>query len=179
MPKGIPNIIANYDKNKDKRKELASEMPTEEILGKIGIVSGKPEGPVSTWTREDGTEITLSEPPPPWEVNTGDGKSPSDARKFVEVPPNWVLYWVNPKSLNSDGWRDWQAVMASDSRVNVRVSTMVTPEGYIRRGGPQGDILAWMWASWYESKKLNTQRKTAAQAQSAVDKQIALKEEFA
>ena len=179
MPRGVPSIITNHDRNKDRREELAQSMPTEEVLGTIGIKSADPEGPTTTWTREDGTEISLTEPPPPWEVKDPEGRSMSDARRFVEVPPNWKLYWVNPKALNADGWRDWQAVLASDPRVNVRVSTMVTPEGYIRRGGPNGDILAWMWSGWYESIKLANQRKTAGQAQSAVDRQLALQEEFA
>jgi hypothetical protein len=69
--------------------------------------------------------------------------------------------------------------MATDNRVTVRVPSMVTPENYVRRGGPGGDILAWMWEGWHEAVRKRTAKKTQALAQSAVDKQHALKEEFA
>lgn len=131
-----------------------------------------------TWEREDGTVISIVEPPPPWE--TADQRfAASDARRFVECPPQWRLHWVNPRLLDSEGWRDWQAVQASDDRVVVKVDSMVTPEGYVRRGGPGGDILCWMWTGWYESRKKAYMERTAAQTQSAVNKQQELREDFA
>lgn len=150
-----------------------------EVLGTIPntspIIDPKPH--TSVWTREDGTTVELTEPTPPWEV-ADDKYTASDARRFVECPPNWRLHWVNPRLLDSEGWRDWQPVMATDQRVNVRVPTMVTPENYIRRGGPKGDILCWMWQGWYESIRLRTRQKTDAQTQSAVDNQEQLREDF-
>ena len=159
-----------------------SDKSGPEVLGTIPdssrITDPQPKSSTTTWTREDGTVIELSEPAPPWEQHD-DKFSTSDARRFVEVPPQWRLHWVNPRLLDSEGWRDWQPVMASDTRVSVRVHTMVSPEGYIRRGGPTGDILAWMWQGWHESVKKKMREKTAAQTQSAVDQQRKLKEDFA
>ena len=171
MPKGYSSIG---------NPEMYGRPHGPEILGTIPNDSRtlNPTPTTSTWTREDGTVVELTEPTPPWE--TADDKfTLSDARRFVECPLNWRLHWINPRLLDSEGWRDWQPVMASDQRVTVRVPTMVTPEGYIRRGGPTGDILAWMWQGWYESVRLRTREKTAAQTQTAVDRQALLKEEFA
>jgi hypothetical protein len=172
MPRGIPNI-GNPDRHEHVGPEILGTIPNSSA-----VTDTERTERTSTWTREDGTVVTLTEPTPPWEQD-GDKFSVSDAQRFVETPPNWHLYWVNPRLLDSEGWRDWQPVMASDQRVNVRVKTMVTPEGYIRRGGPGGDILCWMWQGWYESIKLRTKKQTDAQTQSAVDKMASLKDEFA
>jgi hypothetical protein len=173
MPTGTPRI-GNSD--------TYGPRQGPEVLGSIPntsrITDPAPQEHTSRWQREDGTIMELTEPAPPWETND-DKFSASDARRFVECPPNWRLHWINPRLLDSEGWRDWQPVSATDPRVNVRVKTMVTPENYIRRGGPSGDILAWMWQGWYESVKQKMREKTAAQTQSAVEKQASLKEEFA
>jgi len=109
----------------------------------------------------------MQEPPPPWEVS-GQGERPdSDARKFVTVPDNWVLRWVNPKLLDQFGWRDWEPVMASDPRVKVHVRTMVSVENNIRRGGQTGDILCWMYRSWVESRRRQLKELTDKQTESA------------
>lgn len=168
--------------DRDRRKELGDSGPGAQVLGTLSNDAVKnltsPKGSMTEWTREDGTTVTLTEPPPPWEVSD-NSYSPSDARRFVEVPPNWRLHWVNPRLLDSEGWRDWQAVLASDQRVTVKVPTMVSPEGYIRRGGSGGDILAWMWQGWFESKRQQLIIKTAEQAGKAVNRHDELKEEFA
>ncbi len=182
MPKGVPNIITNYDRNRAVREELMSGTG-EQVLGHIPanspFLNPEPLSPnTASWTREDGTVITITEPPPPWEVNDNSEFATSDARRFVEVPPQWRLYWINPKLLNSDGWRDWQAVQCSDPRVTLRVPTMKSPEGYVRRGGPDGDILAWMWDSWYQSKRQRNAEKTQAQGRDAMDKQANLADEM-
>lgn len=182
MPRGVPRIGSAQDE--DVRKELAAGFQGEQVLGHIAADSKllnpdpKTDPNAVTWTREDGTVISMVEPPPPWEATDHTGLAISDARRFVECPPQWRLYWINPKLLNSEGWRDWQAVMASDSRVNLRVSTMKTPEGYIRRGGPDGDILCWMWDSWYQSKRRLKHEKTQSQATDAIEKQQNLAEEI-
>ena len=145
----------------------------QEILGDI-----KPKGPaVSSWEEPHyKVEISLDSGPPPWELE-GD-KDPSDARNFVEVPSDWVLYWINPKVLERDGWRGWKPVMASDPRVKVKVPAMRSPENQIRRGH-MGDILAYMPRHWYESLKKKTASKTAAQTQASLDKLEQVKDEFA
>ena len=166
---------------KDRQKELANPLPGPQVLGHISGSDvnrlAAPKETVTTWTNSDGVEITLTEPPPPWEV-ADNQYAASDARRFVEVPPQWELHWINPRLLDSEGWRDWQALMASDHRVKVKVPTMVTPEGYIRRGGSGGDILCWMWKGWYESRRQQLVLRTREQTDSAISKQQGLKEEF-
>lgn len=168
--------------NPDRRAEINAEFPQPEVLGHINAddptLDPKPQGITTSWTNAEGHTITLTEPPPPWEVQDGYGHSGSDARKFVEVPPNWKLRWINPRLLDSEGWRDWQALQASDARITVKVPTMISPEGYIRRGGSGGDILCWTWQGWYESKVREHIRVTNQQTQNAVDKQAELREEF-
>lgn len=168
--------------NRDRRQEINAGFRSPEVLGTIDpnspLLDAKPQGTTTSWTNPDGHTITLVEPPPPWEVDDGHGYAMSDARKFVDVPPNWKLRWVNPRLLDSEGWRDWQALNATDPRITVKVPTMVTPENYVRRGGPNGDILCWMWAGWYESKIRIQREATKAQTQLAVDTQENLREEF-
>lgn len=184
MPKGLPKIGTGALKDREARKELAQPMPSPEVLGHIAtdskLLNPEPDSSQDgvSWTREDGSVITMVEPPPPWEVGDESGYTPSDARRFVEVPPQWRLHWVNPRLLNSEGWRDWQPVMASDHRVKVRVPTMVSPENYIRRGASDGDILCYMWMSWYEAKKRKQFEDTQRQGRDAVEKQEALAEEM-
>jgi hypothetical protein len=165
-----------------RRDELAQPAPGPEVLGTIPhtsrITDPSPAGHTTTWTREDGTVMEITEPAPPWETQD-ERFTASDARRFVECPPQWRLHWVNPRLLESEGWRDWQAVSASDPRVTVRVKSMVSPENYIRRGGATGDILCWMWQGHHEIVKRKMRDKIAVQTQSAKDKQAALKEEFA
>lgn len=165
--------------DRDRAKELAQGMPQPEVLGTIDTKTLTSPKPATTeWTSLDGTQFSLTEPPPPWEVNN-PSYAKSDARQFVDVPENWKLRWINPRLLDSEGWRDWQALSASDPRVKVKVSTMVTPENYIRRGGSGGDILCWMWQGWYESKKKLNQEAIYELTASAVNRQQNLKEEFA
>lgn len=176
MPRGIPSIF-----NKERRRELAQSMPSPEVLGTLDpnarILDPKTRPEPVEWTREDGTVMSIQEEAPPWELQS-DKFTQSDARMFVECPPNWRLHWINPRLLEQEGWRDWQAVQASDPRVKVRVPAMRSPEGYIRRGGPSGDILTWKWEGWYQKARQENLRRTAQLAQSAVDKQQQLKEEM-
>jgi hypothetical protein len=121
----------------------------------------------------------MAEPPPPWELDDHSGLTESDAKRFVNCPANITLRWINPRLLDQFGWRDWQPVMASDPRFTVHVQTMISPEGNIRRGGFTGDILAWMYTSWVESRRRLLQKETARLTQSAVEQQEVLKDEFA
>jgi hypothetical protein len=56
---------------------------------------------------------------------------------------------------------------------------MVSPEGNIRRGGNTGDILAWMYTSWVESRRRQMQREVDALTDSSVNRQNELREDFA
>ena len=163
MPRGTPTI-GHYE-----------SAPKSEVLGTIDPPLTDPRPAESAYV---GGTVDLTEPPPPWEVDEKSHLALSDARRFVEVPDNWELRWINPKLLDQLGWRYWQPVMASDERVTVHVQTMVSPEGNIRRGGATGDLLAWMYTSWVESRRQEQARLTAELTQSAVDRQETLKEEF-
>jgi hypothetical protein len=132
----------------------------------------------TTWEGDAGT-ISMAEPPPPWEIDEKLDLALSDAKRFVEVPSNWCLRWINPRLLDQFGWRDWKPVMVSDPSVKVRVETMVSPEGNIRRGGATGDILAWMYRSWVESRRRQMLKQSAELADSSVRKQDELREDFA
>jgi len=97
--------------------------------------------------------IAETVPPPPWEVDPSYDRHDSDARKFVKVPDNVTLRWLNPKLVSQTGLRDWQAVPAKgDSRFTLKLKTMAAPDNTIRRGDHNGDFLAWMWTAWVDSR---------------------------
>ena len=173
MPRGIPTI------NSSLREELSQPAPAPEVLGSVKTqwLDEQPLQPTTIFTRESGETMTLTEPPPPWEVSGDKRYAASDARQFVDVPENWELRWINPKTLDQFGWRYWQPVMASDSRVKVKVSTMISVENNIRRGGQTGDILAWMYRSWVVARRRELAQASAQLKQSSVDKTTRLHEE--
>ena len=161
MPRGIPNI--------------------GKVLGSINnpdILDPNPRGSQAQWEGKDGA-VSVAEPPPPWELEDGLSPTQSDAARYVTKPDNITLRWINPRVLDAEGWRDWQPVMVSDPRFKAKVATMVTPEGNIRRGGPTGDILSWMFTSWVVSRRKQLAEITARQTGSAKGKQDQLKEDFA
>lgn len=149
MPRGTPRI--GNAPTPDSSKELA-DTPTSELLGTLTNTDiNKPFTKSSMWTSGDGSNIDMSEDLPPWEKNPAGVRDNTDARRFIKCPDNWVLRWVNPRIVDHLGWRDWQPVMASDTRVTVLVRELVSPEGNIRRGRG-GDLLAWMYKSWVDSR---------------------------
>lgn len=165
MPRGVPSIT--------QPKTATQEPPKGEVLGTIKENSTLTSPPTPAYFGG----LTFTEPPPPWEQEDRE-HAPSDARRFVEVPENWELRWINPRLLEQSGWRYWQPVMASDKRVKVKVKMMVSPENNIRRGGNTGDILGWMPKSWVESRRKEQQKLTASLTESAVERQAQLREEF-
>ena len=90
--------------------------------------------------------------PPPWEVDPKWHKQNADARRFITCPDTWELRWLSPRRIQAAGLRDWSPVMAYDERVTVKISAMVSPEHYVRRGGRDGDILCFMPKHWVESR---------------------------
>ena len=162
MPKGVPLIGMG-----------------QTLLGSIKeeLLDLQPKGDGSQWVSEAG-HVSVTDPPPPWEVADGT-HAMSDARRFVDVPANLEVRWVNPKVIERDGWRDWQPVMASDPHFTVKVATMISPEGNIRRGGQGGDILVWMYKTWVLARRKQNAEATARQTQQAEEAPEALRDEFA
>src|SRR5689334_7951236 len=95
----------------ERRKESAQPAPAPEVLGTIPadstLTDPSPSPTSATWQSDTGS-VDMSEPPPPWELTGGDLEM-SDAHKFVRVPENWTLRWMNPRFLDSGGWRYWTA----------------------------------------------------------------------
>ena len=169
MPRGVPKLGSTVTKS------------APEILGTIPedhpILESGPQGVSGQWATESGTRIDLEEAPPPWELES-DSFENSDARRYVAVPLSWVLRWINPRFLESQGWRYWKPVMQSDPRVKVLVDQMVGPDGNIRRGGGTGDILAYMPLNWVIARRKQLQTQTAAQSDAAVRQQDELRDRF-
>ena len=161
----------------------ASPIPGGEVQGTVvsevtspTYTAPGPAGPKTQWEGPSG-QIDLSEAPPPWELEPE--RPGSDARRFVDVPTEWSLRWINPKLLESSGWRYWQPVMASDPRVRVKVPSLIAPDNLVRRGGDTGDILAWMPTQWVEKRRVQKDARARQQTRGAVEKQQQLKEDFA
>lgn len=173
MPKGVPKLGSRIS-------EMAPAIQPE-VIGFIPsdhkVLDPTPQGSDAQWETEDGHTVDLQEEAPPWEKEDS-GFEESDARRFVDVPTTWTLRWINPKLLESQGWRYWRPVMKSDPRVKVKVDQMVAPDGNIRRGGAIGDILAYMPTTWVESRRKQLLDQTKRQSQSAVDKQRELEDEL-
>src|SRR5439155_22499943 len=98
---------------------------------------------------------------------------------LVDVPADWTLRWLNPRVLDRVGWRYWMKVEPQDSRVNVKVKSMIQVDNTIRRGGDvNGDILGWMHTSWVIAARKKLAQKTREVSGSAEDKREALNEQF-
>lgn len=166
MPTGHPAIFKAADERRAAREAEAKN----EVLGEIKVTPA-PQTPGATWQTEGGPQMTVADPPPPWEVED-EKYMLSDARRFIDVPTSWTLRWVNPRLLESTGWQHWSPVSVADERVRIKVDSMVAPDNTVRRGGiSTGDILAWMPTSWVISRRKILQRDTDQLTQSAVDKQ--------
>jgi hypothetical protein len=146
-------------------------VPAPEVLGTVGQGTAKPE---VDWRAIAAAE----EGPPPWETDDPTGRS-KGARRFIKCPDEWILYWCNPKEINVSGWRGWQPVMASDPRVTVLIPSAISSTGNVRRGGEQGDLLAYMPRHWYEQRKKEREERIRRQTQSSVDRQEELRHMFA
>jgi len=174
----IPNI--GNPARRDNVLAEADSLPQPEVLGvvKESITDPTPQREGATWQRESGETMEFVAPPPPWEVDAKGQLNESDARLFVDVPKDWTLRWINPKLLDQFGWRYWQPVMASDPRVKVKVSSMVSVDNNIRRGGQTGDILAWMYTTWVVSRRQQLAKQADELAGKARDREASLNEEF-
>ena len=161
MPTGTPTI----------GKVVREEVEAAREIGTINI-----ENVVNTPAKTSYGSVDLTEELPPWERDPKWSRDNTDARRFVEVPKEWELRWINPRMLDQHGWRDWQPVMASDKRVKVKVKQLVSAEGNIRRGHG-GDILGFMPKTWVESKKRLKAERVARMTQSAPDRMEQFREE--
>jgi len=138
---------------------------TEELLQ-----APQPET-VGTVSADQFTRLLQDVPPPPWETDPSYDRHDSDARKFVDVPDNVTLRWLNPKQVSQSGLRNWQAVPAKgDTRFRLKLRTMAAPDNTIRRGDANGDFLAWMYTAWVESKRRLKQARTDRQTQASTDR---------
>lgn len=177
---GAPPHIGRADRLNLLAEKLGPATPRPEVLGTVAgdapLLQDTPQGTGAQWSGPSGT-IDLSEGPPPWELEDQE-YTPSDALRFVEVPSNWTLRWINPKLLDSLGWRNWQPVTTGHPQVKVKVKEMCAPDGNIRRGGATGDILAWMYTSWCDSRRRQLYEATRQQTQTAVDRSQSLEDEF-
>jgi hypothetical protein len=162
------------------RADRLNAMAQQEVIGHIPgdspLLKEGPQSIATQWSGPSGT-IDMEEGPPPWELEDHQF-SDSDARRYVDVPGSWTLYWINPKLLESSGWRYWKPVTVGDPRVKVKVAQMLAPDGNIRRGGEKGDILAYMPTNWVQSMRQRHQVATQRQTQAAVDNVSSLKENF-
>ena len=138
MPRGVPKLGQHRDIEPALQPEVVGFIPADNI-----VLDPAPQGPEAVWQTATGGGVSLSEEPPPWELAGGDDEL-SDARRYVDAPKDVTLRWINPKLLESQGWRYWRPVLQSDPRFTVKVDQMVSPDGNIRRGGATGDILAFM-----------------------------------
>lgn len=164
----------------DRLNAMAEKMGGSHVLGTIPadspLLQSGPQGTSAQWSGAAGN-VDMAEGPPPWELEDHHF-SDSDARRYVDVPDNWTLYWINPKLLESSGWRYWKPVTLGTPGVRVKVDQMLAPDGNIRRGGEKGDILAWMYTSWRDSLRRKHLETTQRQTQAAVDQTQSLEEEF-
>ena len=162
------------------RDDAMSELrQSPEVLGTIReeLLNPSPQAPSAAW-QSGGTQVDLTEPPPPWELE--DAKyTASDARRYVDCPSAWILRWANPRLIEQTGFNYWSPVLPdSDKDVKLKVSQMKAPDGTIRRGGATGDILVWMLRSWVESRRRQHLEATARLTQGAVNRQEELKDDF-
>jgi len=116
--------------------------------------------------------------PPPWEVDPRWIKHNTDARRFVDVPETWELRWLNPRAIDRTGLREWQPVMTSDPRVNLKVPALRSVENYVRRGGQGGDILCFMPKSWVESRNRLKAQLVERRTQASIERQRQTVEEI-
>lgn len=165
MPRGVPRLGQSV-------VDDLSNAPQAEVLGEW-----KAKGPeLPVWDDPElKAQIALEEGPPPWEKF---GEDSSNARQFLSCPTEWVLYWINPKMLDQSGWRGWQPVRVKDPRVKLKIPSMASPEGQIRRGGPTGDILGYMPRHWYEERRREYAELNRRQTQASVDRMNQLREEI-
>ena len=134
--------------------EELTEVPTAEVLGSIDLT----------------TLVPPTDDRPPWEVDDRFGKHDTDARRYVTVPDEWELRWLNPRLIDQIGMRYWQVISAADPRVTLKVPTLRSPENYIRRGGPGSDILCYMLKSWVASRARWKAEQNARTSRQAVDR---------
>lgn len=173
MSRGSPRIGRSVITSAEEALHAQSQQ------GEIGTLKPEVLNPpqhTAAWNTPDGNVMEIEDAPPPWESDPSKRRDDTDARSFVKVPENWVLRWVNPRLLEQVGERDWMPVLVSNPKVTPLVSSMVSPEGHIRRGGMRGDLLYWMPRHWWESRQRIKDERNKRLTQRAVDHQQEVKE---
>ena len=141
-----------------------TESPAPKLLGTLD-----PERVQSKSFEDDG--------PPPWESDPKWTKDNTNARRYVDVPDEWELRWLNPRQIDHAGFRDWKAVPAGHERITVKNRSMIAADNTIRKGGHDGMLLAYMPKSWVASRLRLKNEYVAKMTQSAVDRQQHLQEQ--
>jgi hypothetical protein len=114
---------------------------------------------------------------PPWESDPKWTKDNTNARRYVDVPDEWELRWLNPRQIDHSGFRDWRAVPAGHERIIVKNRSMIAADNTIRKGGHDGMLLAYMPKSWVASRLRLKEEHVERRTQSAVDRQKHLQEQ--
>ena len=173
MPRGVPTINSASSRLSSAAEELL-QRPQPELLGTIpSQVLDPPAETATTWVSEDevGTPvpITVTEPPPPWEVDAR--RDHTDARNYIQCPENVMLRWANPNLVKQIGLRDWKIVPATGHPwFRLLNSQMQSPDNTVRKGGEGGDFLVWMYQSWYAQRKTAREARNAQLTQASVDR---------
>src|SRR5262245_16922299 len=95
MPSGVPNIGSKHiHQAQTSAAGDLTEIPQAKELGSI---------PMSTLLPPPPTEER-----PPWETNPEWHRHNTDARRYVTVPAEWELRWLNPRLIEEVGLRDWR-----------------------------------------------------------------------
>ena len=180
-PRGLGrNVWGPALKARELREELNQVAQGTEVLGVVAPehTDPAPQGASASWTSPGGGGVMMDEAPPPWELTGIEDDSPSDARRYVDGPSNITFRWINPRLLESTGWRGWQAVLPqNETRFKLKVTSMLAIDGTVRRGGQTGDILGWMLTSWVESRRAILKQQTDRQTGQAVEQQARFVEE--
>lgn len=136
----------------------------------------------NVWTAPNGSTVEFEVPPPPWETDPTYRLHETDARRFVDCPPEITLRWLNPKMVDHMTMRGWEAVPAKGNslfRLKPAAKAMAQADNTIRKGGAGSDFLAWMYRAWVDARTKQKIARANKATQSAVDRQQSLREQYA
>ena len=173
--------VPRFARHSSKTEELL-HVPEPKVIGEIDVNAiTDPKPATATWTSADGTQIDVTDiPPPPWVSDPKRGLDNTDARNFVDAPDNVELRWLNPREVAHYGMRNWQAVPAEgDARFTLLNKSMRHVDNTIRKGlGPEASLLSWMYKAWVTDLRQRKAEKSAKRAASSRERFEAPKDEI-